>query len=141
MSSDDTNGADTLALNALVWVLAEPDRADRFLALTGLEGDDIRGRITDPALLDGVLAWPRMTVLVALVVLASLFVYSHWRTPGWLVQPPAGALIVSITAHMWWWEVRYRDPATHGWRMEPGRHAILVGGSSAGPFLSADIAL
>ena len=47
-----------------------------------------------------------------LVVLASLFVYSHWRTPGWLVQPPAGALIVSITAHMWWWEVRYRDPAT-----------------------------
>ena len=47
-----------------------------------------------------------------LVVLASLFVYSHWRTPGWLVQPPAGALIVSITAHMWWWEVRYRDPVS-----------------------------
>ena len=57
MSSDDTNGADTLALNALVWVLGEPDRADRFLALTGLEGDDIRGRITDPALLDAVLAF------------------------------------------------------------------------------------
>lgn len=38
-------------------------------------------------------------------------------------------------------DLRYRDPATHGWRMEPGRHAILVGGSSAGPFLSADIAL
>ena len=57
MSGDDTNGADTLALNALVWVLAEPDRADRFLELTGLEGHDIRGRITDPALLDGVLAF------------------------------------------------------------------------------------
>ncbi len=57
MSSDDSNGSDTLALNALVWVLAEPDRADRFLALTGLEGDDIRGRITDPALLDGVLGF------------------------------------------------------------------------------------
>jgi len=57
MSSDDSNAADTLALNALVWVLAEPDRADRFLALTGLEGDDIRGRITDPALLDGVIAF------------------------------------------------------------------------------------
>ena len=51
-------------------------------------------------------------VAFPLVVLASLFVYSHWRTPGWLVQPPAGALIVSITAHMWWWEVRYRDPAS-----------------------------
>lgn len=57
MSANDTNSADTLALNALVWVLQEPDRADRFLALTGLNGDDIRGRITDPALLDGVLAF------------------------------------------------------------------------------------
>jgi Protein of unknown function (DUF3572) len=61
MSSQETNrdrnAADTLALNALVWVLQEPDRADRFLALTGLNGDDIRGRITDPALLDAVLAF------------------------------------------------------------------------------------
>ena len=57
MSSDDTNSADTLALNALVWVLQEPARADRFLGLTGLSGDDIRGRITDPALLDAVLGF------------------------------------------------------------------------------------
>ena len=57
MSSDDTNSADTLALNALVWVLQEPTRADRFLGLTGLSGDDIRGRITDPALLDAVLGF------------------------------------------------------------------------------------
>jgi Protein of unknown function (DUF3572) len=57
MHRDDSNAADTLALNALVWVLREPDRADRFLALTGLEGDDIRRRISDPALLDAVLAF------------------------------------------------------------------------------------
>jgi Protein of unknown function (DUF3572) len=57
MSSDDTNSADTLALNALVWVLQEPARADRFLGLTGLNGDDIRGRISDPALLDAVLGF------------------------------------------------------------------------------------
>ena len=57
MSANDTNAADTLALNARVWVLREPDRADRFLALTGLNGDDIRGRITDPALLDAVLGF------------------------------------------------------------------------------------
>ena len=57
MSANDTNAADTLALNAFVWVLQEPDRADRFLALTGLNGDDIRGRITDPALLDAVLGF------------------------------------------------------------------------------------
>ena len=55
MNEDDSNTADTLALNALVWVLREPDRADRFLALTGLNGEDIRARITDPALLDAVL--------------------------------------------------------------------------------------
>ena len=57
MSGDDSNDAQTMALNALVWVLHEPDRADRFLALTGLEGDDIRSRINDPALLDGVIAF------------------------------------------------------------------------------------
>ncbi len=57
MRDEDSNGADTLALNALVWVLQEPDRADRFLALTGLHGDDIRGRITDPALLDAVIGF------------------------------------------------------------------------------------
>ena len=57
MHAEDSNGADTLALNALVWVLQEPDRADRFLALTGLQGDDIRGRINDPALLDAVIGF------------------------------------------------------------------------------------
>ena len=57
MKAQDSNDADTLALNALVWVLQEPDRADRFLALTGLNGDDIRGRISDPALLDAVIGF------------------------------------------------------------------------------------
>jgi hypothetical protein len=57
MSGDDSNDAQTLALNALVWVLHEPDRADRFLALTGLQGDDIRARISDPSLLDAVIGF------------------------------------------------------------------------------------
>jgi Protein of unknown function (DUF3572) len=56
-TNNHSNDANTLALNALVWVLQDPDRADRFLALTGLNGDDIRGRITDPALLDAVLGF------------------------------------------------------------------------------------
>lgn len=51
-------------------------------------------------------------VAFPLLVLSSLFIYSHWRTPGWLVQPPPGALIVGVTGHSWWWEVRYRDPAS-----------------------------
>jgi len=51
-------------------------------------------------------------VLFPLAVLTSLFGWSQWKTPGWLVPPPAGALMVSITARMWWWEVRYRDPVS-----------------------------
>ena len=51
-------------------------------------------------------------VVFPLAVLTSLYAYSNLQTPGWLAQPPAGALIVGITAHMWWWEVRYRDPAS-----------------------------
>ncbi|MET3915662.1 cytochrome c oxidase subunit 2 [Variovorax sp. OAS795] len=46
------------------------------------------------------------------VVLLALFVYSEWHRPPWRPIPPADALIVGVTGHMWWWEVRYRDPAT-----------------------------
>lgn len=44
------------------------------------------------------------------VVLTALFVYSERHKPPWRMAPPQDALIVSVTAHMWWWEVRYRDP-------------------------------
>ena len=46
------------------------------------------------------------------VVLAGLFAWSEAHRPPWRVAPPRDALIVGITAHMWWWELRYRDPAT-----------------------------
>lgn len=46
------------------------------------------------------------------LVLGALFAYSEWHKPPWRVAPPKEALIVGVTAHMWWWEVRYRDPAT-----------------------------
>ncbi|MDQ0591593.1 cytochrome c oxidase subunit II [Variovorax paradoxus] len=46
------------------------------------------------------------------VVLSALFVYSEFHRPPWRPIPPPGALIVGVTGHMWWWEVRYRDPAT-----------------------------
>ncbi|WP_425228983.1 beta-glucosidase family protein [Sphingomonas sp.] len=38
-------------------------------------------------------------------------------------------------------DLRHRDPATHGWRLEAGAYRILVGPSSAGPFLEAGISL
>lgn len=51
-------------------------------------------------------------VVFPLVALSALLVWTMARTPGWMERPPPGAMIVGITAHMWWWEVRYRDSAT-----------------------------
>lgn len=55
----ETNDVDphTLALQALVWVLGDGARADRLLALTGLDADALRTGIHDPSVLDGVLGF------------------------------------------------------------------------------------
>ena len=45
----------TLALQALVWVLCDEDRASRLLALTGIESDELRAGLGDPAVLGAVL--------------------------------------------------------------------------------------
>jgi hypothetical protein len=59
MRNHDTNKADpaTLALSALGWTLAEPERAQRLLALTGLSPEDLRERLSDPGLLGAVLGF------------------------------------------------------------------------------------
>lgn len=44
-----------LALGALGWVLADEDRAERLLALTGMTPDTLRGGLTDPGVLGAVL--------------------------------------------------------------------------------------
>jgi cytochrome c oxidase subunit 2 len=45
-------------------------------------------------------------------VLAALFAWTVAMSPAWKPVPPPGALVVAVTGHMWWWEVRYQDPAT-----------------------------
>jgi hypothetical protein len=62
MSAEQTNAGSAneamdLALSALVWILQDEERADRLLALTGLDADGIRARITDPALMEAVLGY------------------------------------------------------------------------------------
>ncbi|HAE03178.1 MAG TPA: DUF3572 domain-containing protein, partial [Rhodospirillaceae bacterium] len=47
--------AETLALQALSFLMEDEDRLDRFLALSGLDQNDLRNRISDPAFLGGVL--------------------------------------------------------------------------------------
>jgi cytochrome c oxidase subunit 2 len=51
-------------------------------------------------------------VLCPGVVVAALYAWSLPMSPAWKPVPPPGALVVTVTGHMWWWDVRYRDPAT-----------------------------
>ena len=46
------------------------------------------------------------------VVLAALYAWTMAMTPPWKPVPPPGALVIGVTGFMWWWDVRYRDPAT-----------------------------
>ncbi len=54
-----TNGEDAAAtaLQALAWTLAEPARAERLLALTGLDPAELRARAAEPAVLAAALAF------------------------------------------------------------------------------------
>ena len=51
----DQNHTAALALGALAWTLSEETRANRFLALTGIDAGDLRARADDPVLLAGLL--------------------------------------------------------------------------------------
>lgn len=44
-------------------------------------------------------------------VLAALYAWTLPMTPSWKPVPPANALVIAVTGHMWWWDVRYRDAA------------------------------
>jgi hypothetical protein len=49
--------AQTLALQALVWIASDDDRLMAFLGMTGVDGNEIASRATDPVFLAGVLDW------------------------------------------------------------------------------------
>lgn len=49
--------AEILALQALGWVLQDEDRAQRLLALTGLDPRELRSGLEDPAMLSSLLGF------------------------------------------------------------------------------------
>jgi cytochrome c oxidase subunit 2 len=49
-------------------------------------------------------------VLLPLVVLTPLLAFSTWRSAELTMPASQGALAITVTAKMWWWEVRYSDP-------------------------------
>jgi hypothetical protein len=58
MREPATNSDPTaLVLRALAATLSEPKRAERFLALTGLDADQLRERLGDPGLLSAVIGF------------------------------------------------------------------------------------
>ena len=60
MTAPDTNAAtdaQTLALQALVWTLADPTRAIRLLDVTGLTPADLKQSASDPATLSALLGF------------------------------------------------------------------------------------
>jgi len=56
MAGDVTN-PETMALQALAWILSESGRAGRLLDLTGLDPATLRARAGEPALLAAVLGF------------------------------------------------------------------------------------
>lgn len=51
-------------------------------------------------------------VVLPLVLLSALLIWSTWRASEMTRQSSSQAMVISVTGKMWWWEVRYRNPAT-----------------------------
>lgn len=98
-------GAAAHAIAQVSWVLIVGGLAI-FLLVMALLGWALRGgpRTVQPRwwLVGGGVLFPA-------VVLVALFIYSVRLAPPWRPVPPPGALVVTVTGRMWWWDVRYQD--------------------------------
>ena len=57
IQSTNKEAAEQLALSSLGWTLSDPARAQRLLALTGLNPDDLRSRLGDREMLAELLSF------------------------------------------------------------------------------------
>jgi cytochrome c oxidase subunit 2 len=51
-------------------------------------------------------------VVFPVVVLSVLLAYATLRSAQLFATPREPALVIAVEARMWWWQVRYRDPAS-----------------------------
>jgi hypothetical protein len=56
-NKDANDDGNVIALQALVWILGDPPRAQRLLDLTGIDPSALRDRLGDPSMLDAVLGF------------------------------------------------------------------------------------
>jgi cytochrome c oxidase subunit 2 len=103
-------GADAEIIGQFAWVLFGAGGLI-FVAVMALLALSLRrhGRPLRPGLwiAGGGIAFP-------VLVLTVLLGWSTWRSAGLAPQGSGNTLAISVTARMWWWEVRYRDPAGGG---------------------------
>jgi cytochrome c oxidase subunit 2 len=101
-------GESARAIATVGWVLVAGSAAI-FLGVLLLLGLSLRRRAggvrTRLWIVGGGLVFPG-------AVLAALFAWTLPLAPAWKPVPPPGALVVAVTGHLWWWEVRYRDAAS-----------------------------
>jgi cytochrome c oxidase subunit 2 len=100
-------GADAAIVKQLAWVLFGAG-AIIFVAVMALLALSLRrhARPLRPGL------WiAGAGIVFPIVVLTALLGWSTWRSAQLAQQVSSGALTISVTARMWWWDVRYRDPA------------------------------
>lgn len=101
-------GADAAIIHQFTWVLFVGATLIFVLVMTLLALAMRRqGRPIRPAvwILGGGIAFP-------VVVLTALLTWSTWRSAQLAPQTSHEAFTISVTGKMWWWEVRYRDPAS-----------------------------
>jgi len=99
-------GWDATIISQFAWVMFAGG-ALIFVAVMVLLGLSLRGhtRPLRPAL------WiAGAGVAFPIVVLSALLIWSTWRSAQLAPQSSSQSLTISVTAKMWWWEVRYRDP-------------------------------
>jgi hypothetical protein len=88
--SDNREAAESLAIQALSFIAAEPDRLGRFLAISGIGPDQIRAAAQEPHFLAGVLdhiaSDERLLVAFAAEIGVDPSVVARARTAlgGWL---------------------------------------------------------
>ncbi len=74
-----------------------------------------------------------------MVLLSALLAWSIARSAHLAEPAPPGAMVVGVSGHMWWWKVRYRDPATGAEVVLANELRVPVGRSVVLSLSSADV--
>jgi cytochrome c oxidase subunit 2 len=100
-------GPDAALISGMLWLLCAGGLLIFAGVMTLLALSLRRGRPVDARwwIAGGGIALP-------VAVLSALLLFSTLRSAGLSPQTSQDALHISVTARMWWWEVRYRDPAS-----------------------------